>query len=64
MGLHVQPMEGQELLSFLFGGGRKSYAFFYKCNFRRDFLSLSAVQGHYASMNFWCGEGWDVGTLG
>ena len=26
MGLYVKPMEGQELLSFLFGGGRKSYA--------------------------------------
>ena len=39
MGLYVKPMEGQELLSFLFGGGRKSYALFYKCIFRRDFLS-------------------------
>ena len=39
MGLYVKPLEGQELLSFLFGGGRKSYALFYKCIFRRDFLS-------------------------
>ena len=37
MGLYVKPMEGQELLSFLFGRGRKSYALFYKCIFRRDF---------------------------
>ena len=39
MGLYVKPMEGQELLSFLFVGGRKSYALFQKCIFRRDFLS-------------------------
>ena len=39
MGLYVKPMEVQELLSFLFRGGRKSYALFYKCIFRRDFLS-------------------------
>ena len=32
-------MEGQELLPFLFVGGRKSYALFYKWIFRRDFLS-------------------------
>ena len=38
MGLYVKPMEGQELLSFLFGGGRKSYVF-HKCILRRDFLS-------------------------
>ena len=43
MGLYVKPMEGQELLSFLFGGGRKSYALFYKCIFRRDFLSPRIV---------------------
>ena len=46
MGLYVKSMEGQELLSFLFGGGRKSYALFYKCIFRRDFLFR--VPGLYA----------------
>ena len=39
MGLYVNPMEGQELLPFLFVGGRKSYALFWKCIFRRNFLS-------------------------
>jgi len=39
MGLYVKPIEGQELLSFLFGGGRKSYTLFCKCISRCDFLS-------------------------
>ena len=44
MGLYVKPMEGQELLSFIFGGGRKSYVF-YKCILRRDFLSPHIANG-------------------
>ena len=44
MGLYVKPMEGQELLSFLFGGGRKSYVF-YKCILRHDFLSPDIANG-------------------
>ena len=44
MGLYVKRMEGQELLSFLFGGGRKSYVF-YKCILRHDFLSPHIANG-------------------
>ena len=37
MGSYAKPMEGQELLSFLFrGGGKKLFA---QCLFGRDFLS-------------------------
>ena len=37
MGSYAKPMEGQELLSFLSGGGRKKL--FAQCLFGRDFLS-------------------------
>ena len=39
MGPYAKPMEGQELLSFLFGGGRKKLRVVLKCIFGRDFLS-------------------------
>ena len=44
MGPYAKPMEGQELLSFLFGGGRKKLRVVLICIFGRDFLSpLSAI---------------------
>ena len=39
MGPYAKPMEGQELLSFLFEGGRKKLPIVLKCIFGRDFLS-------------------------
>ena len=39
MGLYVKPMEGQELLSFLSGGGRRKLFIVLQCIFRCDFLS-------------------------
>ena len=39
MGPYAKPMEGQELLSFLFGGGRKKLRVVLICIFGRDFLS-------------------------
>ena len=39
MGPYAKPMEGQELLSFLFGGGRKKLSVVLVCIFGRDFLS-------------------------
>ena len=39
MGPYAKPIEGQELLSFLFGGGRKKLRVVLKCIFGRDFLS-------------------------
>ena len=43
MGPYAKPMEGQELLSFLFGGGRKKLRVVLKCIFGRDFLSPRTV---------------------
>ena len=39
MGPYAKPMEGQEVLSFLFGGGRKKLRVVLICIFGRDFLS-------------------------
>ena len=39
MGSYAKPMEGQELLSFLSGGGRKKLFVVLQCIFGRDFLS-------------------------
>ena len=39
MGSYAKPMEGHELLSFLFGGGRKKLRVVLKCIFGRGFLS-------------------------
>ena len=39
MGPYAKPMEGQELLSFLFGGGRKKLRVVLICIFGRDLLS-------------------------
>ena len=39
MGPYAKPLEGQELLSFLFGGGRKKLRVVLICIFGRDFLS-------------------------
>ena len=39
MGLYAKPMEGQELLSFVFGRGRKKLFVVLQCIFGRDFLS-------------------------
>ena len=39
MGPYAKPMEGQELLSFFFGGGRKKLRVVLICIFGRDFLS-------------------------
>ena len=39
MAPYAKPMEGQELLSFLFGGGRKKLRVVLICIFGRDFLS-------------------------
>ena len=40
MGPYAKPMEGQELLYFLSGGGREKLFVVLKCIFGRDFLSL------------------------
>ena len=39
MGPYAKPMEGQALLYFLSGGGRKKLFVVLKCIFGRDFLS-------------------------
>ena len=39
MGQYANPMEGQELLYFLSGGGRKKLFVVLNCVFGRDFLS-------------------------
>ena len=49
MGLYVKPMEGQELLSFLFGGGRKSCVLFYKCILHLIFSELKLVTDNLLS---------------
>ena len=46
MGLYVKAMEGQR---YRFGVGRKSYVLFYKCIFRRDFLSPACCN----SLGYW-----------
>ena len=43
MGPYAKPMEGQELLSFLFRGGRKKLRVVLICIFGRDFLSLRSA---------------------
>ena len=39
MGSYAKPMEGQELLSFVSGGGGKDLFVVLQCIFGRDFLS-------------------------
>ena len=43
MGSYAKPMEGQELLSFLSGGGGKKLFVVLQCIFGRDFLSPSTT---------------------
>ena len=58
MGPYAKPMEGQEVLSFFFGGGRKKLRVVLKCIFGRDFLSprIAIVPGieNYPSARMSC----------
>ena len=60
MGPYAKPMEGQELLSFLFGGGRKKkLRVVLICIFGHDFLSprtaiVSGIENYPSACMFCC----------
>ena len=59
-------MEGQELLSFLFGGGRKKLRVVLICIFGRDFLSprtaiVSGIENYISTCMSCCSD--DPGTV-
>ena len=60
MGLYVKPMERQELLSFLFGRGRKSYVF-YECIWEvifylRILLMVSGIENYPSACMSCCSD--------
>ena len=61
MGPYAKPMEGQELLSFLFGGGRKKLRVVLICIFGRDFLSprtaiVSGIENYSSACMSCCSD--------
>ena len=61
LGPYAKSMEGQELLSFLFGGGRKKLRVVLICIFGRDFLSLriaivSGIENYPSACMFCCSD--------
>ena len=61
MGPYTKPMEGQELLSFLSGGGGKKLFVVLQCIFGRDFLSprttiVSGIQNYPSACMSCCSD--------
>ena len=58
---YAKPMEGQKLLSFLFGGGRKKLRVVLICIFGRDFLSpctaiVSGIENYLSACMSCCSD--------
>ena len=68
MVLYAKPMEGQELLFFLSGGGRIKLRVVLQCIFRRDFLCpcttrVSGIEKYHSACVSCCSDGTVVTVL-